>query len=747
MKQTVRNIILLFCIGMFFPVMAVDLPVIPKPNQVEQLSGNFDLTQAVQIRTSGIPRQSAKHFKDYLSKAGFRSGKGHKALIELFTEKRKAHFVSDEAYRLRIEPGKISITAGNEKGLFYGLQTLLQLTVEYGATKQIPALNITDSPRFAYRGMHLDVSRHFFSVDFIKKQLDMMAYYKLNRFHWHLTDGPGWRLEIKKYPLLTDLAAWRTHKTWKDWWASPRHYVSKTDTGAFGGYYTQDEAREIVRYAAERHITVIPEIEMPGHSEEVLAVYPHLSCSGVPYKNSEFCPGNEETFSFLENVLTEVMAVFPSEYIHIGGDEANKEPWKTCPKCQKRMKDEKINDVDELQSYLIRRIEKFLTAHGRKLIGWDEILQGGLAPDATVMSWRGESGGIEAVKSGHDAIMTPGAYCYFDSYQTDPSNQTEAIGGYLPLEKVYSYNPVSSSLTPAEAKHIAGVQANLWTEYISTPEQAEFMIYPRLLALAEVAWTEYENKSWNDFNRRVSEAIPFLQNRGYHPFTLSGEVSFAQDIDSVGKKMLVTLTTEKYGKEIRYTLDGTLPISFSALYSGPLAVNDSAFITAQVYDRGKAVGKATGRRFDYHKAIGKKIIYNIPVNHYYPAGGSSSLIDGRTGGLTHSDGRWQGFMTDGMDVTIDMQEVTPLKKIGARFMQNPGAWIYFPNEVVISVSDDNKNFTEIARMANPYDMKTAGTIFFNFQWTGNAKGQFIRFQGLPNNKEGTWVFLDEIVVW
>lgn len=389
----------------------------------------------------------------------------------------------------------------------------------------VQATAIQDSPRFEYRGLMLDVSRHFRSKEFVKKQIDALAYYKLNRLHLHLTDAAGWRIEIKKYPLLTELAAWRPEANWKRWWnEGGRKYCRFDAPGASGGYYTQDDIRELVNYARERHITIIPEIEMPAHSEEVLTAYPELSCSGEPYKNADFCVGNEKTFTFLEDVLTEVMELFPSQYIHVGGDEAGKAAWKTCPKCQKRMKDEQLDNVDELQSYLIHRVEVFLNAHGRKLLGWDEILQGGLAPNATVMSWRGEQGGIDAVKSGHQAIMTPGSHCYIDSYQDAPYSQPEAIGGYLPLEKVYSYNPIPASLTPDEAKLIYGVQANLWAEYIQTDEHCEYMIYPRILALAEVAWSAPERKSWTDFRPRALKAVGYLQSKGYHPFDLKKEI-------------------------------------------------------------------------------------------------------------------------------------------------------------------------------------------------------------------------------
>lgn len=383
---------------------------------------------------------------------------------------------------------------------------------------------INDSPRFPYRGLHLDVSRHFFDKEFVKKQLNAMAYFKMNRLHWHLTDGAGWRIEIKKYPRLTSFAAWRPFDKLNDWWVEGRTFCEQDDPRAVGGYYTQDDIREVVAYAAERHITIIPEIEMPGHSEEVLATYPELSCSGKPYVNADFCIGTEKTFEFLENVLFEVIDLFPSEYIHIGGDEASKSSWNTCPRCQKRMADEHLNSVEELQSYMIHRIEKFLNDHGRKIIGWDEIIEGGLSPTATVMSWRGEEGGIKAVKAGNQAIMTPGKYCYLDAFQDAPNTQPVAIGGYLTLEKVYSFEPVPDSLSTKEAKLILGVQGNVWTEHIPTPEHYEYMIYPRILALAEIGWSPSEVKKWDNFHTRALQAVNILREQGYNPFPLEKEI-------------------------------------------------------------------------------------------------------------------------------------------------------------------------------------------------------------------------------
>ena len=604
-------------------------------------------------------------------------------ILSLLITEKNHQLPSPESYTLSVTPQQILIRATSGAGLFYGLQTLLQLAQPSGAgSYSIASVEIEDTPRFAYRGLMLDVSRHFSTKEFIKKQIDALAYYKINRLHLHLTDAAGWRLEIKKYPLLTEFAAWRTDPTWKQWWNGGRKYVRFDAPGAYGGYYTQDDIREILEYARQHYITVIPEIEMPSHSEEVLAAYPQLSCSGEPYKNSDFCVGNEETFTFLENVLTEVMELFPSEYIHIGGDEAGKSAWKTCPKCQKRMKDEHLANVDELQSYLIHRIEKFLNNHGRHLLGWDEILQGGIAPNATVMSWRGEEGGIAAVTSGHRAIMTPGAYCYLDSYQDAPYSQPEAIGGYLPLKKVYSYNPVPASLTAEQAKLVYGVQGNLWVEYIPTPEHVEYMIYPRILALAETAWSAPERKSWPDFYTRALSAVADLQAKGYHPFDLK--------------------------KEIGSRPESLQPVS--------------------------------------HLALGKKVIYNSPYSSHYPAQGNTALTDGIRGDWTYGDGSWQGFISDNrLDVTIDMEKETSIHSVTAAFMQVVGAEVFLPETVVISISDDGTHFTELRKQHFEVSKETP-IRFTDISWQGEAKGRYVRYQAQAGSEFGGWIFTDEIIV-
>lgn len=727
-------------------VDAVDphsLPLIPMPNSVTLTGDSLDVARGFNLLTADLPEEHALSIRSYLEQIAFPlSDKGVPVALVITAHHQK--FDSKEGYALTIDRSGIKVEAISQAGLFYGLQTIIQLSE---TTNLLPTLEITDEPRFSYRGFHFDVSRHFYSIDFLKKQIDQMARLKLNHFHWHLTDGPGWRLQIKQYPELTGIAAWRTHESWKEWWASGRRYLPEGTPDAYGGYYTQEEARELVHYAAERQITIIPEIEMPGHSEEVLAVYPHLSCTGTPYSSSEFCIGNEATFSFLEGVLDEVLTIFPSQYIHVGGDEASREHWKHCSSCQSRMKQEGLKDEAELQSYLIRRVEQYLHAHGRKLIGWDEILEGGVDSSAVVMAWRGEEIGIRAAEKGHRVIMTPGAYAYFDSYQGEPASQPEAIGGFLPLEKVYGYNPESDTLSAITAGRISGVQANLWTEYIGSEEHAEYMIYPRLLAMAEVAWTLPVGKNWEGFRRRVNREIPRLKQRGYHPYELSREPHVTLMNDTLQHKILIDLSSELEPVEIRYTTDGETPDAGSMLYESPIEVGDSAFLQAQLFRNGEAIGDVVSRRVDYHKAIGKKMIYHTPFSRYYPAGGVKALIDGLPGGLSHGDGRWQGFNLREIDLEIDLQEELPLHSLQLRFLQNGNAWIWFPREVTLLVSGDGETYRELQRFENSLPDDLEGTHFQPFHWSGTTTARFIRLKLFSNGNPGGWIFLDEIVVW
>jgi hexosaminidase len=508
------------------------LPIIPQPITIRQNSTSsneqqnasvFHLSEKTLILTDGAESESdASVFNEFLSaNFGFRlktkrasAEKTAASVIRLIMNKQKPTAQKD-AYTLTIKEKEITIT-GNNAGIFYGLQTILQLLPASAnpsldkttKTFDLPCCVVEDYPRFGWRGMHLDVSRHFFPKDFVKKYIDLLALYKMNVFHWHLTDDQGWRLEIKKYPKLTSVGAYRKGTLIGHYTNKPVQY----DTIRYGGYYTQADAREIVEYARKRHITVVPEIEMPGHASAAVAAYPELASTPGPFEvirdwgvfKDVFCP-KEETFQFLQNVLAEVIAIFPSKYIHIGGDECPKDRWKESAFCQALIKKQGLKDEHELQSYFIQRIEKFVNSKGRQIIGWDEILEGGLAPNAAVMSWRGEKGGIEAAKQRHLVVMSPTTTVYFDYYQSKKPDEPLAIGGFLPLDSVYHYEPIPKELRADEQQYIIGIQANLWTEYIATPEKVEYMLLPRLCALAEVAWTPPAQKNYTGFMERLQQ--------------------------------------------------------------------------------------------------------------------------------------------------------------------------------------------------------------------------------------------------
>lgn len=523
MKNIDQKVIMLVIV--LFGLNAVcDAQVIPAPQNMSRNQGTFTMNAQTTWYTN-LNGKEKKLMTMYMATLPFRLVEGKasdksNALRLVVASLQSKH---KEAYVLNVTPETVEIKANTGAGLFYGMQTLWQLSSS-ASTLNVPCVEVIDEPRFDYRGFMLDVSRHFFSKEFVYKQLDLLAHYKINTFHFHLVDGGGWRIEMKKYPQLTEMTAYRPNENWSEFWNGGREFCSKNAPHAYGGYYTQQDIRDIVRYAAVRHITVIPEIDLPGHSNEVLLALPQLACEGHDYRTSfELCIGKEETFRFCENVLKEIMDLFPSEYIHIGGDEANRDRWNACPDCKKRMADEHIADVAELQSYFTRRIEKFVNRHGRKIIGWDEILDGPVSKSATIMAWREESGSMtKATEQGHHVVMTPRGHCYIDYLQTESSTQPRYAEGYLPLSEAYEFEPV-----PAGTKNPAlvwGVQGNLWTEYIATDSYAEYMTYPRMMALAEVGWTKPEHKSFSDFYRRMLHAQQAMKDKGYNSYNIDDDL-------------------------------------------------------------------------------------------------------------------------------------------------------------------------------------------------------------------------------
>lgn len=691
--------------------------LVPYPNNVAVHCGTFDIKGQPIYCDAGMDDRTMKAVSAFAAQLTSVSGGKTEVSASKTMPQEGVRLVLDpamgeESYNLNVGKHGAEIRASSFPGFFYALQTVKQLlpTEIYGDTPapkavwSLPYVEINDAPRFKYRGLHSDVSRHFFGVEEMKRYLDIMAVHKLNRLHWHLTDDQGWRIEIKKYPRLIEVGSKRDGTVIGKNWDSSDHIP-------YGGYFTQAEIREIVAYAADRAIEVIPEIDLPGHMLAALASYPELGCTGGPYKVWErwgvsedvLCAGNEKTFQFLEDVLTEVMGLFPSEYIHIGGDECPKERWKKCPRCQARIKelgikdDEKFTAEQYLQSYVMQRVEKFIAAHGRRVIGWDEILEGGLSPDVTIMSWRGSEGGIEAARQHHEVIMTPNSHFYFDYYQSlDTDREPFGIGGYVPVEKVYSFDPMAS-LTEEQQKYIIGVQANLWTEYIADNAHLEYMLLPRLSALSEVQWCRPEVRNPDRFftHFRMHEIYETMgYNYAKHIFGVSGKCEVADNC------VKVTLSTSG-NTPIYYTLDGSEPTEQSSRYTYPIAVRGTCTVKAVAPRKGMASTPVYESGFEFSKATAHKAVLNSHPTPRYAYKAPHSFTDGHHGGTSYSDGEWVGYLDEDMDVTIDMEGSEPYSSVGVEANINKGEWIFPPSAIEVSVSDDGVQFDEVATFAVP----------------------------------------------
>ena len=743
--------------------------IIPMPQEIVTAQGNpFILKSGVKIlypEGNEKMQRNAQFLADYLKTAT-----GKDFAIEAGTEGKNAIVLTlgtanenPESYQLKVAGDGITITGPTEAGVFYGIQSLRKsLPVAVGADISMPAVEINDAPRFGYRGAHFDTSRHFFTVDEVKTYIDMMALHNMNRFHWHITEDQGWRLEIKKYPKLTEIGSKRTETV-------IGRNSGEYDGKPYGGFYTQEQAKEIVAYAAERYITVIPEIDLPGHMQAALAAYPELGCTGGPYEvwrqwgvsEDVLCAGNDQVLKFLEDVFTELIAIFPSEYIHVGGDECPKVRWEKCPKCQARIKalglksDDKHSKEERLQSFVINHIEKFLNDHGRQIIGWDEILEGGLAPNATVMSWRGEKGGIEAAKQKHDVIMTPNTYLYFDYYQAkDVDNEPFGIGGYLPLERVYSYEPMPASLTPEEQKYIKGVQANLWTEYIATFPHAQYMVLPRWAALCEIQWSSPEKKNYADFLSRLPQLIKWYDAEGYnyakHAFGVQAEF----EPNPAEGTMDVTLSTID-NAPVHYTLDGTEPITASPVYEGVLKIKENATLSAKAI-RPTGESQTLTEKIDFSKSSMKPIVANQPINEQYLFKGASTLNDGLKGNSSYRSGRWIAFNGNDMDMTIDLQQPTEISSVAISVNVAKGDWVFDARNLSIEVSDDGKTFKKIASEEYPAMKETDKDGVVDHQLTfAPVTTQYVRVIASPEKTLPEWhggkgknafLFVDEIKI-
>ncbi len=765
MRNTFFVFLTLFCLNVFSQHPEVVL--IPKPQSIELKEGSFKFDKNTTIYFEPEFEIAGNFFNEFLQNGvGFslKSTSEKKASIII----KKDASQPSEGYSLDISNSQISIKASDASGAFYAVQTLRQLLspelestlASKGRIKSetflAPQLTITDFPKFVYRGMHLDVSRHFFDKEFVKKYIANLALLKMNRFHWHLTDDQGWRIEIKRYPELTKKGAFREETRIGHYEDKPVQYDGKR----YGGFYTQEDIKEVVAFAKKLNITIIPEIEMPGHAQAAISAYPELGCTGeqIPVATTWgvfddiFCP-KEETFTFLENVLSEVMPLFPGEYIHIGGDEAPKLRWKNCAHCQQLIKDNNLKDENGLQSYFIHRIEEFVNSKGKKIIGWDEILEGGLAPNATVMSWRGMQGGIDAAKQNHDVIMTPVSHCYLDYYQSENLDEPTAIGGFLPLKKVFSFNPIPSELNAEEAKYILGAQANLWTEYISTEKQVEYMVFPRILAISEVTWsgpTENFEKEYPEFFSRVEDFMKRLDalkiNYANYLYEIDGKI-LKED-----GQVYYELSTPTKGKQIHYSINN----SEIEVYSKPILIEKDSKITANVFKNDEKLGRDFSEEIEYHKGITAAIALNVSPNPAYAAGGKEALINGISGSeKRYGDKEWLGFWGDDLEITIDLGKETEVNVLKTRFFNSPGVWIYSPKEIAISCEDaGGKKYTYLkevnAENNNLINVQVDLRIKNQPFKTRYIKMKIPNYGMIPDGLQGAghkaWTFIDEIII-
>jgi hexosaminidase len=656
-----------------------------------------------------------------------------------------------DAYKIKSNSKGIRIEATNSEGLFYGIQTLNQL-FGYYSNKQIPALTIIDQPKFKWRGMHLDVARHFFPKSDIKKYIDYLALYKMNIFHWHLTDDQGWRIEIKKYPKLTTVGAFRKE-------SMVGHYnEQRFDGKPYGGFYSQDDVKEIVTYAKQKHITVVPEIEMPGHASAALSAYPEFSCTGGPFEvatkwgvlEDVFCP-NDKTLAFLNDVLDEVLPLFPSEYIHIGGDECPKIRWQKCAKCQAIIKREGLKDEHELQSYFISQIEKHINKKGKKIIGWDEILEGGLAPNAAVMSWRGTEGGIAAAKANHYVVMSPGSHCYFDHYQGEQKTEPLAIGGYTPLEMVYDFNPIPNELSDDESHYILGAQGNVWTEYMDDFTKVEYMAMPRMAALSEVLWGKDSTSNYLDFKNRLLLHFSLLDKMNVNYSKALFEVK-TKITATDNHSLQVELVASNPSFSIYYTLDGGKPTNHSSLYSKPIIIDANSQLKAASFEGEIQKSAVLEQKFEVHLATAATVTLKDIPSDSYKANGAFSLVDGMYGDRGKFGRDWLGFSGKDAIATIDLGSVKKVHNFTIDVLSSPASWIYYPKKITISYSENGIDYSAERIISIQEIENSNGIVNLEIPLSSvryikvNAFNQGKIGEGNPGAGEPAWLFIDEIKV-
>lgn len=756
--------------GFFFVLsaafLAAQCPVIPAPASYTTGKSQFELEVSTQVNFGEMPLNTRQYMQRLFGEnygLTLKEAAGRKPQISF---KQIDPVARPDFYSIEVSPYAISIDYASDASCFYAVNSLFQL-IEGAGKYSIRSCKLTDYPKFSWRGLHLDVSRHFFTVEEVKRYIDLMAFYKFNTFHWHLTDDQGWRIEIKQFPKLTETGAWRDSTVNRHYTTVPRTYTVEK----YGGFYTQDQIREVVAYAGERYVTVVPEIEMPGHARAALAAYPELSCTGKQQGvealwgvfDDIYC-AKAESIEFNKKVLDEVLELFPSAYIHIGGDEAPKERWKACPRCQQVIRENGLEDEHELQSYFIRQIDAYLTSKGRRLIGWDEILEGGLSPNASVMSWRGFEGGIEAVKQGHAVVMSPGSHCYFDHYQSASPNEPIAIGGFTPIEKVYAFSPVPPGLTAEQEKLILGGQANLWTEYIPDMKQLEYMTYPRALALAQALWS-VNKPAYEDFQQvLVSRHLGILANKGVHfskamfyPEIVIGKrdqkeiisykldkkpgLSYSYSIFINGERFLVRDTSGNEQDSLYIAPGSPVIPEFRLGQKYPFNMHIRQEVSA--YDGDKQLGR-TIFNIQLHPGVGLPVSFISKPNNRY-AGNALTLVDGIVGRIPWNSSEWIGFDTSIIVLQMDLLEVKKLKSADLRFLDDTSSWIHVPEKLNVAVSEDGLQW----RDAGEYPAEASSHI------PVDRDCRYVRFtiqskSGIPEGQPGAghvpWTFMDEIRV-
>jgi hexosaminidase len=757
------------CRARLEPPAAELLTLIPQPLQAAVSDGHFLLAPGTLFLSAGVEagdaewRETARvlgELQAWLKTLGWTEAASSskrdapQATVVFALDPDERQRLGDEGYALRITRNAVVLSAARPAGLFYGTQTLRQLVLgRLDARKRpswpvaLPCLDIVDRPRFSWRGFMLDCCRHYFPPAFIRECLDGMALHKLNRFHWHLTDDQAWRLEIRKYPQLTAQGAFR------DQGGAP-----------YGGFYSQDEVRGIVAYAAERFITVVPEIEMPGHATAALNIFPDLSCTGGPFARMAqwgvfedvYCAGNDRTIAFLQDVLAEAAGLFPGPWVHIGGDECPKSRWNACPKCQARIKAEGLADSGGLQSWLVRRMESHLSARGKRLIGWDEILEGGLPPNVTVMSWRGSAGGIEAARQGHDVVMAPTGSVYLDYYQGEPRFEPPAIGGFLPLATVYAFEPCPPGLSAREAAHVLGGQANLWTEYVATPGHASYMMWPRLCALAEAVWSPPAGRDWNSFLARLGKLRPGLELLGMRVAETAWRPVISAIANPRRRSWRVEMTAGVPGARIRFTRDGGDPGPRSKKYRRPFACRNGGLVRSALFADRAQLGPAVELQLRKHLAAFAPAHVSTSGRLQPETGGEALLVDGLSGSLRHDDGAWLGVEGGDLEAVIDLGRSRDIRRVTARFLEHPSAWIFPPTDVEVAVSPDGRSWTPAAAThwpaADDFTVLAGREADARFQPLRaryvrlTARGSGVCPPGHAGAGGKAWLFTDEIVV-